>query len=288
MTQAEPVWYRLEVLTTESEVAAQALWDAGALGVEVQDQATFMEGKFGPVPDGQARLIAFFDAPFSTDALRFAHDVVSNQRFDDRSWETAWMEHFKPITVSRRAIVGPPWESFDAPVDGVKVVIEPGMAFGTGTHETTGVCATLIDELLDEDNGLPGSLLDVGCGTGVLSMIARGLGVPVVHGIDHDPIAIDVARDNLAKNGYDDVEVSTRTLSQLGVYDVVVANILAHILLTLSDDLHARVAPGGTLVASGITDVQADDFLRDFARPGFDLVERRDRGEWVALVWRRR
>lgn len=287
MTQADSVWYRLELLTTASESVASALWGHGALGVEVQDRHTYMEdGSISPVPDGTARLIAFFHAPFDTTRLSDDVEVVSNNRFDDVSWKTAWMEHFKPLRLSARSIVGPPWEEFEAPEGGVKVEIEPGMAFGTGTHETTGVCATLLDELIAAH--APKNVLDVGCGTGVLSMIAAGLGVERVAGVDNDPIAVDVATENLRRNGMQDrVHVSKTPLPRLGVYDLVVANILAHILLDLGPDLVARVGPSGHLVTSGITVDQADSFAADFADPELELIERRDRGEWAAFVWRR-
>lgn len=286
---AEPVWYRLELLTREPETVASGLWGRGALGVEVQDRDTFMEdGSIAPVPDGVARLIAFFDRPFDDhDSLGDDVEVISNTRFDDRSWETAWKKYFKPVQLSRRSIVGPPWETFDAPSDGVRIEIEPGLAFGTGTHETTGVCAELLDEVIAGRE--VSSMLDVGCGTGVLAMIAAGLGVSAISAVDNDPIAVEVAIENLRRNKLQSaVHVSGTPLPRLGVYDLVVANILAHILLRLRTDLHARVASGGTLITSGITTDQADEFQREFADPEFALIERRDRGEWVAFVWQHR
>ncbi len=287
MTTAEQVWYRLELLTTSPEIVATDLWGRGALGVEVQDRDTHMEdGSIAPVADGWSRLIAFFETPFDETLLGDDVELIANTRFDDRTWETAWMKFFHPVKISRRAIVGPPWEEFEAPEGGVKIVIEPGLAFGTGTHETTGVCGELIDELIE--SAQPKSMLDVGCGTGVLAMIAAGLGVENVAGVDNDPIAIEVATENLRQNGYSAVvRVSTTPLFRLGVYDLVVANILAHILVSLRDDLQSRVTAGGLLITSGITESQADEFARDFADPEFELLERRDRGEWVAFVWRR-
>lgn len=289
MTQAdEQVWYRLEILTSNSEAMSGHLWSNGALGVEVQDHDTYMEdGSIAPVPDGVARLIAFFDDPYPTDELPEAVTLVSHARYDDRSWETAWKRFFRPVRVSKRVIVGPPWEDFEAPEGGLKIEIEPGMAFGTGTHETTGVCAELLDELIAAHT--PQSVLDVGCGTGVLAMMAAGFDVPRVDGVDIDPTAVGVATENLARNGLaGTVQFSTTALPQLGTYDLVVANILAHILRDLKDGLIARVRSDGHLITSGITTDQAEDFENYFRDEGLELIERRDLGEWVALVWRRR
>ena len=284
---ADEVWHRLELLTTSPELVAAQLWDRAALGVEVQDRDTYMEdGSIAPVPEGWCRLIAFFDSPFEPSNLPADVQVIANTRFDDRSWETAWMKFFHPVAISRRAIVGPPWETFDAPPGDLRIVIEPGLAFGTGTHETTGLCGELIDELVESSAAR--SMLDVGCGTGVLAMIAAGLGVPTVAAIDNDPIAVEVATENLRLNGFGGrVRVSTTPLNRLGTYNLVVANILAGTLIALREDLLDRVAPEGHLITSGITVEQSDEFVRDFVGPDLEFVERRQRGEWVAIVWRR-
>lgn len=287
MTKADEVWYRLELLCARPEPVVSTLWARGALGVEVQDVDTFMEdGSIAPVPEGMTRLIAFFDTPFDDSSVDGC-EVVSNARYDDRSWETAWKKYFRPVAISERAVVGPPWESFEAPTGGVKIVIEPGMAFGTGTHETTGLCAALLDEAIATSE--PQSFLDVGCGTGILSMIAVGLGVPRVVGVDVDENAVEIAVENLRLNAMaGTAHFSTTPLRRLGTFDVVVANILARILLEIQTDLVLRVKRNGSLILSGITTEQAEEFLAAFDASDLELVEQRARGEWVALVFRKR
>lgn len=290
MSGGNESWFRLELLTSSSEGLLGSLWGMGALGVEVQDRETFMEdGSIPPVPEGRVRVIAFFDEEPAWEALvagSDAHAVVSAAAYDDRSWETAWKEFFKPLALSRRSMVGPPWESFEAPAGGVKIVIEPGMAFGTGTHETTRVCGAILDQLIADTS--PRSLLDVGCGSGILSMLACGLGVSHVDGVDVDEVAVEVARENLRVNGFEDrIDLSTRSLAELGRYEVVVANILAHILLNLREALLACVDEAGALVLSGVTTDQADEFLTAFTAPGFVLERREELGEWAAFVLRR-
>lgn len=198
------------------------------------------------------------------------------------------MDYFKPISLSPRVTVGPPWDPPEAPEDGIALTIEPGMAFGTGTHETTQLCAAIIDEILASKT--VNSLLDVGCGSAILSMQASGLGVPRVVGIDVDATALEVARENIAKNGYSpqQIALSTTPIQQISQeFEVVIANILAHILLTIRDELFRTVAPGGDLVLSGITDAQFPDFQKAFQNPRFDEISVRRDGEWVALHLRR-
>lgn len=292
----EEGWLRLELLTPNADFASGKLVQLGALGIEVQDAETFMDdAPFAPLPDGQSRLIAFFEAGTESDSLRTQIEeafvdveIVSLADYQDRSWETAWMKYFQPTQISRRVAVGPPWDAPQAPAEGVAITIEPGMAFGTGTHETTRLCARFLDELLEERPAQ--TLLDVGCGSAILSMIAAGLGVGRVVGIDIDKTSIEVAGENIAKNGFSEEEIclSTRPLGQISEsFDVVVANILAHILLDLRSGLHDAVAPGGELLLSGIPVEELDKVRAAFVVDDFREVSFKVDGEWTALHLRR-
>jgi ribosomal protein L11 methyltransferase len=180
-------------------------------------------------------------------------------------------------------MVGPPWENFDAPPNGCKVIIEPGMAFGTGTHETTQLCAQILDDLLDGAHPL--SVLDVGCGSAILSILAAHLGASPILGTDIDAHAVWVARDNLRINEVEDrVELVTTPVEDIaGQYDIVVANIIAHILLVLREGIQARVAPGASLILGGITELSEEAIIEAFVTPGWRLVDRRQGGEWISM-----
>ncbi len=300
----EATWWRGEWISGAPEEAASALWSAGAGGVEVRDATTFFEGSpdFAPVPDGKTRLIGYFEvAPTEHAQARLRDDLdediaqvaqtelVALAPFEDDSWKTKWREFFHPRPLSPHAMVGPPWEDFEAPEGGHTIVVEPGMAFGTGTHETTQLCAAVLEELLtDEEASLPDALLDVGCGSGILSMHALKLGVPSVLGLDIAEEALENARHNLGLNDLTDADVTyaKTPLAQVeGQWTCVVANILAHILIDLSDDLIAHTAPGGTLILSGLLTTQLDEVRAAFA----PLEERgtRTHGEWCALIYHR-
>ncbi len=290
-------WFRLELLTETPQRDSATLMGLSALGIEVQDDDTYVEGvEFPPIPAGKARLIAFFNADDQrqrledriVDALPEA-ELVSLADYQNRSWETAWMRYFEAIQLSPRVRVGPPWDRPEPPEHGIALVIEPGMAFGTGSHATTRLCAGLLDELIGDSP--PDSLLDVGCGSAILSMAAAGLGVDRVVGIDVDPKAVDVARTNIEENGFsgDDIELSDRPLADFDdTFDVVVANILAPILLQLREPLLEAVAPAGSLILSGIPVEQIDE-LRDAFKPqAFRQCRVVTRDEWSALFFQHR
>ena len=295
-TRGEQQWQRLELLSRSPDEDGARLLGLGALGIEVQDDTTYMEGAaFAPVPEGQTRLIAFFEADRPTAELRRnvedslpGAEIVSLAHYDDRSWETAWMDYFEAIDLSPRVSVGPPWDRPEPSSEGLSLVIEPGMAFGTGSHETTSLCVQIIDDLLAQRD--VESVLDVGCGSAILSMVAAGLGVERVVAIDIDPTAVDVARANIEKNGFSpqQIEVSTRPVHQLEErFDLVVANILAPILLELRSPLQRVVATGGDLVLCGIPTEQLDEILTAFGDAHWSLLDVQHQGEWTALHLRK-
>ncbi len=301
---SDAVWFRLETLVPEkdAEDLADHLWNIGAQGVEIQDRTTYMESTdapsrtpenlIPPVPEGKTRLIAFFDSEDDTppEILQSleAFDVVSFDRYDDRSWETKWMDWFVPTQISERVSVGPPWTEVNPEAGNIHVIIQPGMAFGTGTHETTQLCAQAIDEVLQESPGA--SLLDVGCGSAILAIIGRMLGATDVEGMDNDPIAIKVAVENLETNHVEDIRLSTDTLTDYDrSFDIVVANILAPVLVELRDQLITRVQPGGHLICSGVTTTQREAHEAVF-RDSQELEHEKTavKGDWICSVWQRK
>lgn len=299
-------WYRLIILVkdTSGPHAAAILWEHEVGGVEMHDADTFADDQsVAPIPDGTNRLVAYLqqDSPQHAEEARDAivaslleADIppISTQfgSYTDTSWQTSWMKFFKPTRISERAMVGPPWEDFEAPAGGTKLIIEPGMAFGTGTHETTQLCGEKIDTLLAAaPQGGALSLLDVGCGSAILAMIASRLGAAPVVGVDNDANAVEVARENLRVNHLEDaIDLSTRELPDFDAqFDLVVANILTPILIRLRDQLVARVRPGGTLLLSGITDAQVDAIRDAFVGAELREIDLARKGEWVCFELQR-
>jgi ribosomal protein L11 methyltransferase len=206
-------------------------------------------------------------------------------------WSTSWKENFKPLRVGRRLLIVPSWENVAPDPDDVVLRLDPGMAFGTGGHETTRLCLELLENIMDAMPIMHSpSVLDVGTGSGILAMAAVQLGAQRVCAVDIDPQAIDVAQENLALNGLQDqVECSTTPLESLqGCFDVILANILAEELVRLAPLLVERLAEGGSLVLSGILADKEGLVRSGFASRSLEYCETLHQGEWVAIHYRKK
>jgi len=204
-------------------------------------------------------------------------------------WANNWKVHFKPVRIGRRLVIKPTWEEYHELPGDLVIQIDPGMAFGTGAHPTTRMCLESLERICFDQSGgrLPDAVLDVGTGSGVLSIAAALMGASRITAVDIDPEAIRVTQENLQLNGLGDlVQASTTDLGLLaGEYGVVVANILAEELVRLSAQLIARIAPEGWLILSGILTEKAQ-----FVRAGFPeltLVESPTEAEWCCLTFRK-
>lgn len=204
-------------------------------------------------------------------------------------WSTSWKVHFKPLRVGSRLLIVPTWEDAASLPDDLVLRIDPGMAFGTGGHETTRLCLELLEKIMDNgDIGTAPSLLDLGTGSGILAMAASLLGAGRILALDIDPEAVDVARENLALNQMaEKVECGTTPLESLEErFDVILANILAEELVRLAPGLAACLNPGGALILSGIL-AEKEEFVRNgFAAQPFHYLETNRAGEWVAMLYR--
>jgi ribosomal protein L11 methyltransferase len=220
--------------------------------------------------------------------LSIPRPAISKVRSED--WSSSWKSNFKPLRVGRRLMIVPTWEEAPLNPDDILLRLDPGMAFGTGGHETTRLCLELLEGIMD---GMPTllipSVLDLGTGSGILAMAAVKLGAGRVLAVDIDPLAVEVARENLAINGLaDQVECSTTPLEALtGTFDVILANILAEELVRLVPHLIRRLSEGGVLVLSGILAEKEPLVRAGFAVQELEYVETRRQGDWVAMLYRR-
>ncbi|PAR94654.1 50S ribosomal protein L11 methyltransferase [Vibrio cholerae] len=287
-------WIQIKLNATNDNAEAigdMLMEETGAVSV------TFLDAKdtpvFEPLP-GETRLwgdtdvVALYEADMDTSLILqqikasnmlaegFAHKV---EQVEDKDWEREWMDNFHPMQFGRRLWICPSWREVPDP-QAVNVMLDPGLAFGTGTHPTTALCLEWLDNL-----DLSGkTVIDFGCGSGILAIAAIKLGAAKVIGIDIDPQALLASKDNAARNGVEDqIEVYLPKDQPEGlVADVVVANILAGPLRELSPIIKGLLKPGGQLAMSGILDTQAES-VAEFYRDDLELDPIAEKSEWCRI-----
>ncbi|NWH06119.1 50S ribosomal protein L11 methyltransferase [Desulfobacter latus] len=224
----------------------------------------------------RARLAGLSDMAVQVDVL--------SETVDEKDWAHAWKAYFNVTRITDKIIVKPEWKDYTPGPGEVIIRIDPGMAFGTGTHPTTCMCLALLEEHVR-----PGkTLLDVGCGSGILMIGAAKLGAGAMTGIDVDPVAVDITRQNLEKNGIalDRVTLGAVTLDKTPEiqYDLICTNIIAQVIVSIMPDIAARLAPDGTAILSGIIEERLPDIYAALDMQHLECVKKITREEWVALV----
>ncbi len=302
-------WVELAVETTSlgAEAVSALLVDAGALGTQIIDRADVPgpealrmtwalmdEDLIRQMPEAVV-VKAWFQTPEeaqqAADAVTRLKETadydagslaLSHSAIKDEAWAESWKSHFHPIQVGR-FVIQPSWEAYAAKPGELVIDMDPGMAFGTGWHETTRLCLMLI-----ERHYQGGRVLDVGTGSGILALAMGKLGAREVLAVDIDPGAVKAARDNAAKNGLEEaVRVVQGDLTQgvSGPFAFACANILADAIILLAPDLRPLMQEGGVFVASGIIADRGEDVERALARGGWRLVDRVQEGEWLAFAF---
>jgi ribosomal protein L11 methyltransferase len=232
-----------------------------------------------------ADLDAIRQALWHLGRMRHVGDLVVAER-QEEDWANAWKSHFTVHRIGRRTTVRAPWHDADPAPGEVTVVLDPGMAFGTGLHPTTRLATLLLEEELR-----PGmAVLDVGAGSGVLAIAAALHGAARVDAVDIEPVAVRASRENADRNGVGDrVRVAEGSVGAPfpGPYDLVLANIIARILIDLADGLAAAVRPGGTLVLSGVIEPREADVRAAFDGRGLAYDRRQQIEDWIGLVYRK-
>ncbi|MFQ7898181.1 50S ribosomal protein L11 methyltransferase [Stutzerimonas degradans] len=290
-------WLQIRLAITPDQAAEleDQLLELGAVSV------TFMDGEDQPIfePDlgttplwSHTHLLALFEADTDADAV-LAHLRLLRggelpehhiERIEDQDWERSWMDNFQPMRFGRRLWIVPSWHEAPEP-DAVNLLLDPGLAFGTGTHPTTALCL----EWLDGQELAGCRVLDFGCGSGILGIAALLLGAESALGTDIDPQALEASRDNAGRNGLpaDAFPVYLPEHLPAQAVNVVVANILAGPLVQLATQITTLVKPGGRLALSGILAEQAEQVRRAY-EGAFDLDPTADKDGWVRISGTRR
>ena len=202
---------------------------------------------------------------------------------DEEDWSNAWKKYYHPVQVGEHLVVCPSWEAYDRQPDDVVLTLNPGMAFGTGTHDTTRLCMELLEKYITPQD----TVLDVGCGSGILAITAALLGANKIIGCDIDEVAVKVAGENAALNGVQDriaFHQGDLTSQVEGSFQIICANIVADVIIRLSEDAGRYLAKDGIFITSGIIDTREQDVLNALEQNGFQVIECRTSGGWVALA----
>jgi len=309
-------WSELSIHTTNEAVEAVSniLHEAGASGVVIEDSDELgreREDLFGEIyslnpddfPVDGVRVKAYLaETSFLLETVEeiklainnltnfdidLGHNVVTVQEVDEEDWATAWKKYYHPVKISNRFTIVPTWEDYErVNTDELIIELDPGMAFGTGTHPTTVMCLQALEKTVQAAS----SVIDVGTGSGVLSIGAAKLGASKIHALDLDEVAVRSAIENIALNKVDHIVRVTHgnLLDNVDEQaDIVVANILAEIIMTFTDDAFTIVKDGGLFITSGIIATKKEDVKDSLQQAGFEIEEVMMMEDWVTIISRK-
>lgn len=305
-------WSEVEIHTINEAVepVANVLTEHGASGVSIEDVADFFkerEDRFGeiyelaredypedgviikayflkisefiqqiPALEKAVQHLATFDIPLGD--LKFQVNDVS-----DEEWATAWKKYYHPVQVTEQITIVPSWESYTPSQHEIIIELDPGLAFGTGTHPTTQLC---IRELATQLKGGE-TILDVGTGSGVLSIVSAKLGAETVLATDLDEVAVRAAAENIALNNTENVVTVRQNDLLKGIEeeaDVIVANILAEVIVLFPEDVRRLLKPNGLFIASGIIKDKEDFVKEALVKAGLEIIATKQQGDWIAII----
>lgn len=306
-------WSELSIHTTNEAVDAisNILHEAGASGVVIEDSEELVrerEDQFGEIyslnpddfPVDGVRVKAYLaetsflletveEIKLAINNLRnfninIGHNIVTVQEVDEEDWATVWKKYYHPVKISNRFTIVPTWEEYEkVSTDELIIELDPGMAFGTGTHPTTVMCLQALEKTVQSNS----TIIDVGTGSGVLSIGAAKLGASPIHALDLDEVAVASAKENVALNNVEHIVKVTHgnLLDNVnGQADIVIANILAEIIMTFTDDAFSIVKEGGLFITSGIISAKKEDVKNALQASGFDIEEVMMMEDWVTII----
>ena len=305
-------WIEITIHTTNeaSEIVESILLDYGSTGVAIEDPTTLEENlhddfgtivelsptdypEVGVVVKGYINELNFDNETFN----RFKDELVQlgkninigeffkieTTTIQDSDWENSWKDYFDILNIGEKFVIVPTWREYENEEGKYVINIDPGMAFGTGGHETTSLCIKNLEKYVKPHD----NVIDVGCGSGILSIAASYLTDGSLKAVDLDKLAVDVSRENFALNNLEnriEVEEASLLTKETKKYDVIVANILAHIIELMLEDAYKLLEDGGYFITSGIIKDKKDELLEKMLKQGFKLVEETSDNEWYSFV----
>ncbi len=266
----------------ETQVQAIAHVDLIEQELLDKDRETVIVHMYLSPDENPAEVVELLNSRLTAAAVPYTLDLDGVEQED---WENAWRKYYHAMEIGSRLAICPSWEEYEG--DRTVIRLDPGMAFGTGTHETTSLCLEQLDQRIRGGE----RVLDIGTGSGILAIAALLLGAASAEGVDIDPMCVRTAGENAALNGVQDrLQVLVGDLSDkaTGTYDLITANIVAAAIISLAPHVPALLAPGAVFIASGIIDTRKDEVIAGVTAAGLEVTEIREKNGWVALVCRRK
>ena len=309
-------WIELIVHTTTSgsDAVSDLLVEFGASGTMIEDRSDIpdpskphgiweiVDPKLLETMPEDVLVHAWFDADGSfQDKLPFLKESLSamlennpgfgtlwtdTRTVSDDAWSEIWKKYYKPFHAGKHLVIKPTWEDYRPEPEDMIIEIDPGMAFGSGTHETTGMCISLLEEVIHGGE----NVIDVGTGSGILAIAAAFFGAGHVFAVDIDPDAVRVARENVCHNKVDsivDVHEGDLLRDTQETCDICVANIISDIIISFAVPLKSHILPGGLFICSGIVCERTGEVRDALLEAGFEILKEEHRGEWTAFLCRR-
>lgn len=308
----EGTWIEIRVITSSEalEAISSIFYMLDCTGVAIEDPQDILGREKGPLTwdfvdvnileykDQHAVVKGYFSEEDNIDKImKFISDKVEEikklgipiglgkvemKRIYEEDWANNWKKYYKPSKIGEKVVVRPIWEEYKSKDGEVIVSLDPGMAFGTGEHETTKMCIKALEKYVKGSS----TVFDVGCGSGILSIVAAKLGAKKVIGVDLDPVAVESAIDNIKYNDLNNIEILKGDLLEVikGEADIIVANIIAEVICILTEDVSKAINKGGFFITSGIIHDMVDTVVSKLEEYNFEVVAINKDGEWNCII----
>ncbi|HHY71459.1 MAG TPA: 50S ribosomal protein L11 methyltransferase [Thermoanaerobacterales bacterium] len=304
-------WVEIKVKTTTEaiEAVSNIFYEAGVAGVVIEDPKIYLRPHdpdrwdYLDIPEGldyevaqvtgylvedsslaeRAQVIRDRINELPSYGLDIGKGEVALTTISEADWSESWKKYYKPTHIGKNIVIQPSWEVYTPKANEVVIKLDPGMAFGTGTHETTILCLEILEKYIKKDM----TVIDVGCGSGILSIASCKMGAKRVLAIDKDENAVQVARRNIRRNDLDTYiqAIKGDKLHNINIKaDIIVANIIADVVIDLTKDVALYLGDNGVFIASGIIKDRKLSVVEALGKNGFDVIKQFEKGEWVALV----
>lgn len=314
-------WIKVTIYTTSEgiDTICDKLYDMGYTGTQIEDESEFTEfleqnKKYWDYVDdelleskkGETKIIIYIENNQSafeqinaikamTQSLKDIHGMgtlnVQTEGINEEDWANNWKAYFKPIEIGKKILIQPEWEKYQGKTDRIVFTVNPGLTFGTGTHNSTKLCIAELEKVIDKNT----NMIDIGCGSGILSIISLLLGAKDAVAVDIDPNSVHVAYENADLNGVDknayhvysgDILTDKQLINKISdkKYDVVVANIVADVIIALLPTVKNIIAKGGTFICSGIINERLPDVTNSMNNQNIAVYKTVTDGEWSAVV----